>query len=352
MLLLILVVATELMKTQPVWIEHWYSGRIFPVVSGVQRALLGRLPFSAGDLLLVVVYAWFIVKGAQLIWVMYKWRRNSAKWKRILKQITTVGVSLYVLFYVLWGFNYYRLGSAYQLQIQPAEYTAQSLDTLFSMLNARLLKLCHDSASIEKSKRLTNSQFTLLGIESYRQLQGTYSFLQYRRPSIKSTAIPQLLSYMGTMGYANPYTGEAQINYLPPVFQRPFTITHEMAHQLGYGSESEANLIGYLACRSSSDSLFRYSVYGSLQGHTLRELYRLDSSRALQLAKLTPHYLQTDREAAQRFWEQYKNPLDPLIYKVYDWYLKINNQPMGQQSYNYVVAWLVGYARKYGWEAL
>jgi hypothetical protein len=157
---------------------------------------------------------------------------------------------------------------------------------------------------------------------------------------------------MGTLGYANPFTGEAQINSLAPAFQRPFTISHEVAHQLGYGSESEANLIGYLACRSSSDSLFRYSAYSSLQLHTLREMYRLDSARAIQLAKLTPHYLRADRDSARRFWQKYKNPFDPLIYKVYDWYLKINNQPLGQQSYNYVVAWLVGYARKNGWDAL
>ena len=53
-------------------------------------------------------------------------------------------------------------------------------------------------------------------------------------------------SYSGFLGYYNPFTGEAQVNITAPHFVIPFTACHEMAHQLGYGSESEASFIGYL----------------------------------------------------------------------------------------------------------
>jgi hypothetical protein len=35
---------------------------------------------------------------------------------------------------------------------------------------------------------------------------------------------------------------------------------------------------------------------------------------------------------------------------MYDLYLKANSQDKGVKSYSYVTAWLIAYARKYGWQ--
>jgi hypothetical protein len=43
----------------------------------------------------------------------------------------------------------------------------------------------------------------------------------------------------------------------------------------------------------------------------------------------------------QIFWEQYKNPLEPLFKSSYDNYLKLNGQESGIKSYNQTVALLV-----------
>jgi hypothetical protein len=68
-------------------------------------------------------------------------------------------------------------------------------------------------------------------------------------------------NYVGFTGYYNPFTGEAQVNTTVPKFLQPFTASHEVAHQLGYAKEMEANFVGYLAASHSTDTLFRYSVY-------------------------------------------------------------------------------------------
>ncbi len=52
---------------------------------------------------------------------------------------------------------------------------------------------------------------------------------------------------MGFAGYLNPITNEAQVNALIPKNNYPATICHEIAHQVGIASESEANFVGYLA---------------------------------------------------------------------------------------------------------
>ena len=69
---------------------------------------------------------------------------------------------------------------------------------------------------------------------------------------------------MGFAGYLNPFSGEAQVNDNTPLLGTAFTTCHEMAHQLGYAPEKEANFIGYLACISNEDPIF--SIRGKTQG--------------------------------------------------------------------------------------
>jgi Zn-dependent peptidase ImmA (M78 family) len=50
----------------------------------------------------------------------------------------------------------------------------------------------------------------------------------------------------GILGYYNPFTAESQYNPNIPATQLPFTLAHEMSHQLGYAREQEASFIAYL----------------------------------------------------------------------------------------------------------
>ena len=43
------------------------------------------------------------------------------------------------------------------------------------------------------------------------------------------------------------------------------------------------------------------------------------------------------------FWNQYKNPFEPVIKKSYDSYLKANGQSMGIKSYDAMVGLVIGY---------
>ena len=79
---------------------------------------------------------------------------------------------------------------------------------------------------------------------------------------------------MGYSGYLNPFTNEAQINSLLPDFQLPFVMCHEVAHQLGYAAENEANFIGYMTAIANPDDYFKYSGYSSGLKYCLRELGR------------------------------------------------------------------------------
>jgi hypothetical protein len=158
--------------------------------------------------------------------------------------------------------------------------------------------------------------------------------------------------YGGFCGYLNPFTGEAQLNSNMPPFLRPYVACHEMGHQLGYAAEEEANMVGYLVARQSANPAVRYSVYHDLLNYAGGELYYLDSNAFKNLIKTVPALVKQHTRQERAYFSSFKNPLQPFINKWYDLYLKANNQEKGVKSYSYITAWLIAYAKKYGWNKI
>ena len=155
-------------------------------------------------------------------------------------------------------------------------------------------------------------------------------------------------NYFGFTGYYNPFTGEAQVNTKVPKFILPYTTTHEIAHQLGYAKEEEANFVGYLTATSSTDTLFHYSAYLDLFVYANRQLFFVDSVAAKDFAKQLIPEVKADIKEWREFLRRHKNPLEPVIRWAYGNYLKANQQPKGMTSYDEVIADLIAFYKKYG----
>jgi hypothetical protein len=124
------------------------------------------------------------------------------------------------------------------------------------------------------------------------------------------------------------------------------TSAHEMAHQLGIASESEANFIAFYNCIKHSDPFIQYSGYTFALRYCYSELFKLNPEKAKEKIKtLKPGVLNNLFEISQ-FWMYYKNPLEPIIKKGYDSYLKANGQSRGLKSYNDMVGLVVAYLEK------
>lgn len=351
-LLLAAVVATEVIKFFPSLVEKQYSQCLYPPMGKTFRWLLGWIPFSVGDVLVGVLIFWLVW---QLIKGIRTWKAGSATQKGTWRRTTMIFWCLgwaYVLFHFFWGFNYYRKGSAWLLNIQAEAYTQTDVDTLLTTLDARLQAICSDSAMIERAKTNNRKKLQTQALLSWQQAAHQYSFMNFSQPSLKPNLLGPLQSYTGYGGYIFPYTGEAQVDFYVPAYVLPFTVCHEMAHQQGFGSESEANMIGFLAARASSNPVFVYSAYADMYEYTLREMYRRDTALALQFRDKMPGLLKKDRKELKAYYASKKNPAQPLLDWVYNNYLLQTNQPEGLQSYNRVVAWLIAYGKKYGWQAL
>jgi hypothetical protein len=148
---------------------------------------------------------------------------------------------------------------------------------------------------------------------------------------------------MGFGGYLNPFTNESQVNYKLPMYSFPNVICHEIAHQIGYASESECNFIGFMACIKNDDLYFQYAAYSTALRYCLENVMMKNEVRFKALkTTINPGIIENYKES-QRFWEQYDTIIDKGFHAFYDQFLKVNQQKDGLESYSKFVDLLINY---------
>src|SRR5690606_26236866 len=183
---------------------------------------------------------------------------------------------------------------------------------------------------------------------AYEHASKKYPYLRYKPTSLKPSIFSYAGNYLGFQGYYNPFSGEAQVNTTIPRFLEPFVTAHEVAHQLGYAKENEANFVAFLACRDFESPAFQYSLYFDLYNYASGELYRRDTGLSNMYYEKLHQQVKRDIDELRLFYNSYKNPIEPVITWGYGHFLKANNQPAGKRTYNEVVAWLVAWYKKFG----
>lgn len=323
----------------PDFVERFYSNGIYPYISQTFRFMLGWLPFSFGD----VVYAFAIIYMAR--WVFKNFKRLKTDTKGWFLDVFSAISMVYFAFHLFWGLNYYRLPLHKSLHLE-ADYTTEQLikvtETLISKSNMLYSEIAgNDTLKIDIS--YSKSAIFEMAPTGYAHLKNSFPKLEYHPKSIKKSLFSYPLTYMGFSGYLNPLTGEAHVDGLIPTYLFPTTTTHEMAHQLGFAAENEANFIGCLAAINHDDIYFKYSGYTFALRFCLNEIARRDEAVFDTLYNTVNKGILNNYKEARDFWDSYENPLEPFFKLTYSSYLKANKQAKGMESYSYVVALLVNY---------
>lgn len=323
----------------PEAITNVYSLGIYPKIAAFSRIVFGIIPFSVGDVFYFVLI-FFLLRW---FWIFFKNRATQKK--RNFQILFRTFVVVYALFHLLWGVNYLRQKITTELSIETA-YTQQELEDFTCQL-------------IEKTNRLHvqimgNDTITYRNpyeIETifekseaaYQQLAKKWPQFEFRHVSTKKSLFSVPLSYMGFSGYLNPFTNEAQVNVLIPKYNMPTTTLHEMSHQIGIASESEANYIGYLASIHSEDVHFQYSGMTFALKYCLRNIERFETGRAeIFIAQINKGVVANFMETEQ-FHEKYDSVLELISNLWYDLFLKSNQQQDGLEGYNNFVGLLLNH---------
>jgi Protein of unknown function (DUF3810) len=351
-LLIVLALAIRWAALYPEWVEQYYSKGFFPIFSEWQRRLLGWVPLSVGDLFYGFLVLLVLLKTYALLRDLYRKRVDRAYWVNGARQFIFLFLVIYVFFNLLWGLNYSRSGIGQQLQLFPDSVSVNELDGLSQALLAKASANRNLLLAEERLRRIKKRSLFSSSMQVYLLGDRPYALASHASISIKPSLYSYLGNYLGFQGYYNPFSGEAQVNTTIPVVLQPFVTLHELAHQAGYAKESEANFVGYLSGKDHPDPLFRYSIYLELFRYAQSALYRQDSTKAKDLYKRVPDAIKSDLQEIRRFYLAYQTPVERIIMKGYDYFLRANDQPQGTRSYSQVVGWVVAYVRKEGMQAL
>lgn len=341
------VLIIKLFSANKIWVETFYTNKFYSFFSKIQRIIFGWIPFSLGDILYLIAGGWLLWRVIMNVRSLFGRELTGKLVVQKLIHVTLTFIIIYIVFNIFWGINYNRKGIAYQLQLNQLKYDSADLKTLQNLL---LVKVNNSKMSVVHNNELYPDKRDLFKEAwiSYDNVEKEFPFLQYKDLSVKSSFYGWLGNYLGFTGYYNPFTGEAQVNTTVPKFLQPYIATHEMAHQLGYAKENEANFVGYLAAVNSPDSLFHYSAYFDLFLYANREVYYFDSASAKEARQKLNPFVKKDIEELKQFDLAHRSVIEPGITWLYGKFLKLNEQPKGMQSYNAVVGMLIAYYKKYG----
>ena len=357
LVLVVIAVAVHVYSNDSTRVENQYATGIYPVFSRLLRYCFGWLPFSIGDVFYGMVVLWLIWKivaplpprrgDKEKILAKIKSKFAPRNLVSVFFKVLRAVLVIYILFNLFWGINYNRVGIANQLQLKMEKYTPDDLKMINGLLvekvNAAKMVLVNNHVAYPNNRQL----FTKVQ-QAYQKAETVYPFLKYQPVSLKPSVWSWVGNYMGFTGYYNPFTGEAQVNTLVPKFLQPFTACHEVAHQLGYAKEMEANFVAYLAATTLQDTLLHYSVYLDLFIYSNRNLFETDSIAAKACrSKLLPAVVD-DLKEWRTFNKNHRNPIEPVFRWIYGKYLEGNQQPQGVLSYDEVTGFIIAYYKKYG----
>ena len=332
-------VIIQILASYPHFVETYYSSLLYPYISSFVRISLGWIPFSVGDLI-------YIILGCMIIkTLIISIKKRKVNLKRMLAQFSI----FYFAFYLLWGLNYLREPIHKTFKIHELAYTTEELEGFTNKLISNINKV--------HLKIVTNDSLKVVIPYSKNEIYGkvkngfdnfsiTQNSVQYRFQSSKNSLISYPLSYMGFTGYLNPFTGEAQVNSLSPLVSYPVTSSHEVAHQLGFAAENEANFIGFLSAINNDDLYFQYSGYYLALRYALNDLYRHDQKKyQIAVKNLHKGVIKNMRDSREH-WSQFKNPLEPVFKIIFNQFLKVNKQTEGIKSYNLMIGLLINYEKQ------
>ncbi|WP_166521886.1 DUF3810 domain-containing protein [Flagellimonas ochracea] len=337
------IVLVKWVGAYPDFVEQYYSNGLYPVISEALRMLLGWIPFSMGDIFYLVLFI-LVVRS------ILKHRKSIKKRPLFfLKDIAVFLSMAFFAFHFLWGMNYYRQPIGEKLGI-AREYELTELigytKYLAKKTNNYQQQIAGDTSSAIKIPYSRREIFnkTKKGYESFKE---KYPAFEYKKPSLKASLFSLPLTYMGYGGYLNPFTNEAQVNALTPMFRLPMVSGHEVGHQLGYGAEGATNFIGFLVTEHNEDPYFKYAAYHHALGYCLSDLARKDEDSSKEIFESLNPGVKKNFTELKEFWENYQNPLEPVFKFVFNTFLKVNNQNEGIRSYHAVVGYMINYQKKY-----
>ena len=342
----------------PETVSEYFSFGLFQYIGECLRTISGATHVPLGEYIYLIIVIILIFKLLKSLFALKNKFNSHSFWADSLnfgKKLLMKLLQLYVVFMLLWGLNYRKSS--------PAQSFHLSIDTSYSEVQLDSLSLQLIDQLNATRQNLPNSVIASLNykqvfdhtLKEYKEIQNSYPFLQLEKPVLKKAQFPSWGDYIGYLAFYQPITGEAIIRADVPLLTLPFTSCHELAHQMGYASEAEANFIAFVVASKTSDPVFKYSM--------LLQMFTYSQSEHLSLIAKTGNFEKwktivnrnkslldakviADRKKIKDFFIQRQQLLIPASTSLYDQFLQWNQQAKGIKSYDEVLLWVLAYNKQ------
>jgi len=305
-------------------VESLYSKSVYPIFAGIVSSISSLIPVSIDDLFYMA-----LLTSLPVLILLLIFRKISFRFAG--KLTLNILATIYIAFYILWGFNYFRQDLNDRLGIKDNQPTKEEF---LEIVNNLITQTNEHYCSLDK---LTHEEADSLVEKSYQRLAPV---LQFKYPAgkrkDKSITFSHFFAQSGISGYFGPFFNEVHVNTNVLPLEYPVVLAHEKAHQLGVTSEAEANFYAWLVCSQSNSQQLNYAANLYLLRHFLRQLYHLKEYAELA-AKISPE-VKNDFNTIRQHWLALRNEkLDLAASTVNNAYLKTNKIEAGIEDYSGVV---------------
>jgi hypothetical protein len=311
------------------WVEHAYANGAYPGWEHFAYAVTSRIPWSAGDLAVVlgaVVAVWCIVVAIRAP----RGRRLRAYASMVLSLAAIFGVYA-VWFEVAWGWNYSRAPIETRVAFDPSRITTAAGERM----RADAMTHMNSLAAAAHARSQVPVDLDALRASWLPAVRAAGDTWDPNVGAAKPTIADPFMQATGTSGFINPFALTVQMSSDLLWFERPFDQSHEWSHVAAYAREDEANYLAIITCLRSHDPAVQYSGWFELFTY-------LPQKTSYKKSDFVPLVWEDFAALRRRNAHHVNVLLARWTWRTYNAYLKTNRIASGIENYDEVTRLMLG----------
>lgn len=279
---------------------EFYTINVAPLFRVPLSFISSFFPFSLGESLILTAGVLALALTVSVLFHLITGifgKKSRSSWKSYGKILA--GVILFFYFTYVFAFSsaYSRIPVSRTLGVGEAEMNTGNVSVAVERIIGELSELSEDIAYTEAKGSHSGMDFGELAVsvrKAAERAADKYPIFQRYLSTAKPIAFSLPMAYTGISGVYSFFTGESNVNTVYSHYTLPFTMAHEYAHQMGIGSEKEAEFAALLICLESDVPYIRYSGYSQAFITLSNILYGLDENVFYQKMGALPDCLAYD----------------------------------------------------------